>query len=251
MADGQSRHEKSLGLLTTRFVDLLRQSADGVVDLKTAAEQLDVKQKRRIYDITNVLEGIGLIEKSSKNIIHWKGSTSHQSTSNVGIKLAGIREELARLEEEERLIDEHESKMQLSLKLLADNPDNETRAFVTHQDIRAMPGYRDATVIAIKAPSGTNLLVPEAESGHYQIHLRNSHGEPVDAFLVCDEELDADERMDMGDEADQDLSAARLLQQLRGQGTKRGHLVRLSPPPTDADYIFNMEDSEGVADLYE
>jgi transcription factor E2F3 len=29
-------------------------------------------QKRRIYDITNVLEGIGLIEKKSKNNIQWK-----------------------------------------------------------------------------------------------------------------------------------------------------------------------------------
>ncbi|AQK71916.1 Purple acid phosphatase 3 [Zea mays] len=30
-------------------------------------------QKRRIYDITNVLEGIGLIEKKLKNNIRWKG----------------------------------------------------------------------------------------------------------------------------------------------------------------------------------
>lgn len=30
-------------------------------------------QKRRIYDITNVLEGIGLIEKSIKNQITWTG----------------------------------------------------------------------------------------------------------------------------------------------------------------------------------
>ena len=34
--------------------------------------QLQV-QKRRIYDITNVLEGIGLIEKKSKNVIAWRG----------------------------------------------------------------------------------------------------------------------------------------------------------------------------------
>jgi hypothetical protein len=30
-------------------------------------------QKRRIYDITNVLEGIGLIEKDSKNHVRHKG----------------------------------------------------------------------------------------------------------------------------------------------------------------------------------
>ncbi len=33
-------------------------------------------QKRRIYDITNVLEGIGLIEKKSKNNIQWRGGAS-------------------------------------------------------------------------------------------------------------------------------------------------------------------------------
>jgi hypothetical protein len=36
----------------------------------------DQVQKRRIYDITNVLEGIGLIEKKSKNNIKWKGCSA-------------------------------------------------------------------------------------------------------------------------------------------------------------------------------
>ena len=70
--DDKPRSEKSLGILTAKFVKLLQEAKDGVVDLKVAADQLDVKQKRRIYDITNVLEGIGLIEKNSKNIIKWK-----------------------------------------------------------------------------------------------------------------------------------------------------------------------------------
>jgi transcription factor E2F3 len=41
------------------------------VDLNEAADSLGVP-KRRIYDITNVLEGIGLIEKKSKSTIQWK-----------------------------------------------------------------------------------------------------------------------------------------------------------------------------------
>lgn len=42
-----------------------------MLDLNKAAETLEV-QKRRIYDITNVLEGIDLIEKPLKNRILWK-----------------------------------------------------------------------------------------------------------------------------------------------------------------------------------
>ena len=67
----KSRYDTSLGLLTKRFVGLLRGAPDGVLDLNNAAEVLKV-QKRRIYDITNVLEGIKLITKKSKNNIQWK-----------------------------------------------------------------------------------------------------------------------------------------------------------------------------------
>jgi transcription factor E2F3 len=42
----------------------------GVLDLNKAAEALQV-QKRRIYDITNVLEGIGLIGKCGKNNVQF------------------------------------------------------------------------------------------------------------------------------------------------------------------------------------
>ena len=65
------RDDSSLRLLTKRFVQLIAEAEDGVLDLNAAAEKLLV-QKRRIYDITNVLEGIGLIEKKSKNNIQWK-----------------------------------------------------------------------------------------------------------------------------------------------------------------------------------
>ena len=46
-----------------------------MLDLNSAVKDLDV-QKRRIYDITNVLEGIGLIRKVGKNNSQWKGPGS-------------------------------------------------------------------------------------------------------------------------------------------------------------------------------
>jgi len=57
---------------------LLVESKDRSIDLNEGSAVLGI-QKRRIYDITNVLEGIGLIEKSGKNRIKWKGGdiTNH------------------------------------------------------------------------------------------------------------------------------------------------------------------------------
>lgn len=73
--DKGSRYDSSLGLLTKKFLALINQTPnndeENSLDLNEASKALGV-QKRRIYDITNVLEGIGLIEKTSKNRITWK-----------------------------------------------------------------------------------------------------------------------------------------------------------------------------------
>jgi len=67
---GQSRYDSSLGLLTKKFVHILRGSPGNSLDLNRASQELGV-QKRRIYDITNVLEGIGLLHKRGKNNVTW------------------------------------------------------------------------------------------------------------------------------------------------------------------------------------
>ena len=72
---GPSRFDSSLGQLTKKFVHILRSSATNRLDLNKAAQQLGV-QKRRIYDITNVLEGIGLIQKEGKNHVAWVNEPS-------------------------------------------------------------------------------------------------------------------------------------------------------------------------------
>ncbi|KAJ4437339.1 hypothetical protein ANN_17478 [Periplaneta americana] len=83
----RTRYDTSLGLLTKKFVGLLQSSPDGVVDLNVASECLDV-QKRRIYDITNVLEGIGILEKKSKNNIQWSvGADDQQPGLLIHLKI--------------------------------------------------------------------------------------------------------------------------------------------------------------------
>lgn len=74
----------SLSLLTQRFISLLKSCYKHTLDLNEAARTLNV-QKRRIYDITNVLEGIGLIAKTSKNTVTWR----HSSDPVFGPQVAG------------------------------------------------------------------------------------------------------------------------------------------------------------------
>ena len=61
--------------MTLRFISLLKKAPNQTLDLNEAVEKLAV-QKRRIYDITNVLEGINLIKKGGKNHIRWNGQDS-------------------------------------------------------------------------------------------------------------------------------------------------------------------------------
>lgn len=63
--------------LTKKFIELLKTAKEQTLDLNDAVITLKV-QKRRIYDITNVLEGIGLIKKVSKNNIRWDGPGSDE-----------------------------------------------------------------------------------------------------------------------------------------------------------------------------
>lgn len=68
------RENTSLSVLTKRFIELVKGSPERQLDINDAVRLLSV-QKRRIYDITNVLEGIGQIEKlkDKKNVIRWVG----------------------------------------------------------------------------------------------------------------------------------------------------------------------------------
>ncbi|RDD47594.1 Transcription factor E2F4 [Trichoplax sp. H2] len=183
-----SRHEKSLGLLTSRFVSLLQEAKDGVLDLKVAADTLAVRQKRRIYDITNVLEGIGLIEKKSKNSIQWKGAGPGCNTREISDRLMKLKDELNELTALEKQIDRHSVSMQQSLKNVAEDTRNLESAYVTHDDVGV--AFPESTVLAIQAPSGTKLAYPLSDSSYppdikrnYQIHLKSETG-PICVMLL-------------------------------------------------------------------
>ncbi|XP_002733979.2 transcription factor E2F3-like, partial [Saccoglossus kowalevskii] len=123
----RTRYDTSLGLLTKKFVGLLRSAPEGVLDLNYAAEVLEV-QKRRIYDITNVLEGINLIAKKAKNNIEWKGSSnsiaSNGQEGSVCASSVDLNAEIFDLEAKENRLDELIKSCTLQLKMLTEDANN-------------------------------------------------------------------------------------------------------------------------------
>ncbi|XP_060760676.1 transcription factor E2F3 isoform X2 [Neoarius graeffei] len=181
----KSRYDTSLGLLTKKFCQLLAQSSDGVLDLNQAADTLNV-QKRRLYDITNVLEGVRLIKKKSKNNIQWLGSTL-PSESGLPCPLGPLQtlsREMLALRDEERRLDELIQACTNNVQHMTEEMHNQKYAYVTYQDIRRIKSLQDQTVIAVKAPSETKLEIPDPKES-LQVHLSSSKG-PIDVFLCTD-----------------------------------------------------------------
>ncbi|KGL84012.1 Transcription factor E2F4, partial [Tinamus guttatus] len=152
-----------------------------------AADTLAVRQKRRIYDITNVLEGIGLIEKKSKNSIQWKGVGPGCNTREIAHKLIELKADIEDLEQREQELEQQKMWVQQSIKNVTEDVQNSRYplSYVTHEDICKC--FTGDTLLAIRAPSGTRLEVPipEGVNGQkkYQIHLKSTSG-PIDVLLV-------------------------------------------------------------------
>jgi transcription factor E2F4/5 len=232
-----SRQEKSLGILTTRFVTLLQEAPEGILDLKTAADQLAVRQKRRIYDITNVLEGIGLIEKKSKNSIQWLGAGPGCNSSEVTDKLLQLKNEIKQLQEQETQIDTYYRWCKQSVNNLTDDKANKLNAYVHDKEL--LDAFRDQTILVVQAPVGTLLEVPinDAPSQthsstndeaarrniRHRIHIKSNNG-PVNVTLVHGE---------VKEHAQWPCSMTNLL-----------------PPPNGNDFIFGLGHQEGPTELY-
>ncbi|KAG7316513.1 hypothetical protein KOW79_020054 [Hemibagrus wyckioides] len=166
------RSEVTLGRLTKRFMDLLHSAPEGILDLNEATEKLGTR-KRRVYDITNVLNGIKLITKKSKSKIQWVGSSpiscfKSQWKNKMKTDLLNLKS------------------MEESLDWLIKDCAQQlfTLAYVTYEDICQVAAFRDQTVIAIKAPEETKLEVPTPTEDSIKIHLKGSRG-PVHV-LTCE-----------------------------------------------------------------
>lgn len=173
------RFDVSLVYLTRKFMDLVRSAPGGILDLNKVATKLGVR-KRRVYDITNVLDGIELVEKKSKNHIRWIGS----DLKNFGAapQQKKLQAELSDLSAMEDALDELIKDCAQQLLELTDDKENERLAYVTYQDIHSIQAFHEQIVIAVKAPEETRLDVPAPREDSITVHIRSTKG-PIDVYL--------------------------------------------------------------------
>jgi transcription factor E2F7/8 len=66
------KKEKSLQALTVRFLKHYSHLNKGLINLQDIIEELNV-EKRRIYDVFNILEAFKVIFRKEKNVYLWCG----------------------------------------------------------------------------------------------------------------------------------------------------------------------------------
>lgn len=183
-APASCRYDSSLGLLTRKFIAMLNAAPEGRLDLNRAVEGLGV-QKRRIYDITNVLEGIGIIVKTCKNTVTFApgvGGTyvpppaagpptpavpDGDASEEDG--LAELRRQVEELRAAEQALDATTAALWGGIAGVASHDVNKMRLYITDADVAMLPVIQPGDqVVAILAPQGTTLEIPDpppAEAG--------------------------------------------------------------------------------------
>lgn len=201
-----SRYDSSLSFLTKKFMELLDQSPGGV-DLNTAVERLGV-QKRRIYDITNGLEGIGVVVKNGNKSVSYNsdvvgntyqspgGICDHDSNSNskdgdqedctekeIISKLEG---EICRLKEMETALENMSSELWSGINGLVEHEVNTMRLYVTDADIGCLPIVNEGDqILAIPAPQGVSVGISTEDQPLNSKIVVSSNSEPVEIFKIA------------------------------------------------------------------
>lgn len=171
------RDENSLFVLTKKFIRLVNQSPEQYISMSHAAQVLNVC-KRRVYDITNVLEGLGLVSKWSVNSVKWIGGNvdeilSSEGESNEAKQLNEIRE----FNNEEAELDEEIEKLNREITEMSQNERNLDNAYVTYEDLQNLKIFQNQLVFALKAPSDTTMEYPRYYKGMYRLKIVAEKGQ--------------------------------------------------------------------------
>ena len=154
------RQENSLGELTKNFIDCVKSKGLELININEIVKKLKVK-KRRIYDITNVLEGIGYIKKLGKNQIKWIKTDflNENIILNYNNEDSNKINKFLELQKENEKLDLFIKEINLEFEKLNEKPETKNYAYVTYDDLKNLADNNNNKMIAIKAPIDTSIEI--------------------------------------------------------------------------------------------
>lgn len=161
-----TKQENSLAQLTQNFLNYIKKKGRINISINELVEDLKVK-KRRIYDITNVLQGIGYLEKKGKNEILWIKDNNciniQNPNNNIISSYSQLKQELDELKSQKENIEENMNKYREEFKLISQKNEFPKYGYITFDDITELSLNEKVNFMIIKAPKGTSINVIDDE----------------------------------------------------------------------------------------
>ncbi len=150
--------------MTKLFLQQLQDAPGGLIDLNDVAASLQVA-KRRVYDITNVLEGVGVIRKEGKNNVKWcPGEAAGSGSPTHAGEQQQLEADIAELTQAHALLDTQSRALTAQLVELLQQPALHPHLYVTAEDLASLD-TTSSTYIALRCAN---------------LHVLNEHDEPVE-----------------------------------------------------------------------
>lgn len=179
-----SRSEKSLYNITQEFLKLIDESTNKRIDLNTAATKLGIV-KRRIYDITNILEGFGMLKKINVNIAEYIGDETIdvmlENIENINV----TENELIDFVKQNNSLDDDITDLNHQLEVLLNDSKNLRHLYLTSEDLVNLPSLQGKAAFAIKAPKDSFCESGRESDGHV-LEISSATGR-IDIFYINDE----------------------------------------------------------------
>ena len=186
--------ENSLSQLTQNFLNYIKKKGRVKISINDLVNDLNVK-KRRIYDITNVLQGIGYLDKMGKNNFLWiKNNNSENNehtppnsestkkdiiSENYISNYSQLKKEFDELKSKNNELDDLINRYREEFKLISEKNEFKIYGYITFDDIIELSKNENVHFMLIKAPKGTLINViddEEARKAYNKIKIQMENG---------------------------------------------------------------------------
>ena len=185
------KQDNSLAQLTQNFLNYIKNKGRINISINELVKDLNVK-KRRIYDITNVLQGIGYLEKKGKNEILWikdsnsitipnftSSSKDEITSENYISNYTELKKELGDLKKQKSTIEDNLNKYREEFKLISQKNEFPKYGYITFDDITDLSINDKVNFMIVKAPKGTLINViddDESKKAYNKIKTQMENG---------------------------------------------------------------------------